>query len=134
MLGGSAVDVDLVSPVVFVWGRCKTRGGGQSDREQYGFDWKREGIGTEWSWGRPVGLACEAAYGRLAWSRRIRVREKRFPATSSEIEKARIIFKYYSCCSIKHDNYHDCLSNDDILQLLTVVFNGLQLIQFFWLT
>ena len=32
----------------FPYGKCATRGG-QSDREQYGSDWKREGIGTGWS-------------------------------------------------------------------------------------
>ena len=31
--GGFGVDVDSVSPSVFVWGRFKTKGGGRNDRE-----------------------------------------------------------------------------------------------------
>ena len=41
VLGGSATAGS------FAFGKCATKGG-QSDREQDGSDWKREGIGTGW--------------------------------------------------------------------------------------
>ena len=74
MLGGFGVDVDLVSPSVFVWGRCKTKGGGQSDREQDRFGsgkaLVRSGLG-EGSWVWSVSRLIDV------WPQRTRVRENR---------------------------------------------------------
>ena len=49
-------------PASVALGKHHAKGGGQSSREQDGSDWKREGIGTEWSSGWLVSLGCEAAY------------------------------------------------------------------------
>ena len=78
----------------FAFGKSKAKGG-QNDREQDGSDLKREGIGTGWSFGIFRGWGHETPGRRLAPPRRTRVREKGRPATSFEIDKARIILKYY---------------------------------------
>ena len=62
----------------FALGKCATMGG-QSDREQDGRDWEREGVGTGLSfsilggWGH----GHETPGRRLTRPRRTRVREKR---------------------------------------------------------
>ena len=50
--------------------------GGRSDRERDGSDWKREGIGTGWSFSIFGGWGHETPGRRLNRPRRTRVREK----------------------------------------------------------
>ena len=61
----------------FAFGKCEQKGS-QSDREQES-DWKREGIGTGWSFSTFGGWGHEPPGRRLTRPRRTRVREKRSP-------------------------------------------------------
>ena len=58
----------------FAFGKCATKEG-QSDGEQDGSDWNREGIGTGWSFSIFGGWGHETPGRRLTRSRRARVRE-----------------------------------------------------------
>ena len=77
----------------FAFTKSKVKGG-QSDREKDGNYWKREGIGTGWSFSIFGGWGHEAPGRRLTRPRRTRVREKGVTCYELEIEKARMIFKY----------------------------------------
>ena len=83
----------------YAFGKCKAKGG-QSECEQDGSDWNREGIDNGWSlsifgrWGH------EMPARRLTRPWRVRVHEEILHATSFEIGKTRILFKYYSSSSI----------------------------------
>ena len=69
VLGGRAA----AGPFAFEKREAK---GGQSDREQDRSDWKREGIGTGWSFSIFGGWGHETPGRRLTHPRRARVREK----------------------------------------------------------
>ena len=77
----------------FAFEKCNAQEGGEHERQES--DWKREGIGTGWSFSIVGAWGHETPGRRLTRPRRTRVREKGRPATSFEIEKTRIIFKYY---------------------------------------
>ena len=59
----------------FAFGKCEPKGG-QSDREQQR-NWKREGIGTGWSFSTFGGWGHETLGRRLTRPRRTLAREKR---------------------------------------------------------
>ena len=60
----------------FAFGKCEAKGG-QINREQEESDWKREGIGTGWSFSIFGGWGHERRGWHLTRSRRTRLREKR---------------------------------------------------------
>ena len=99
----------------FAFGKCATKGG-QSDREQDGNDWKREGIGTGWSFSIFGGWGHETPSRRLTRPRRSRVREKRRPHYRVLRSKGMYYFQVPQQYVV--ESKHGCSSNDDTLQLV----------------
>ena len=101
----------------FAFGKCEQKGG-QSDREQES-DWKREGIGTGWSFSTFGSWGHETPGRRLTRPRRTRLREKRWPNYRLSRSKGMYFFQLFSSTQeIVVVSKHACSSNDDTLQLV----------------